>query len=241
MEEFLQKNIIPGKTNLEIIKDQNTISVKQEIIYGYGIDGSDEEIHDEVYNENAVEELSMTEPEKPELPSEMTLESQLRILNNTESLENLDFDGYRLIWASLRDVDGRGLDSVNHRIRLQEESQPNRKCEVANTYFDRVITHIDTNKQRLDYREKDDIIMSHLIKKIYCDHVYIANKQKRNCDELLEFVRTIVGERCRESLLNILIYCIFKAVKSKRRSIFSKIKPLTLPFKLSEGTKKRFR
>jgi hypothetical protein len=155
----------------------------------------------------------------------------MRPLRNTESLSELDNSGFRAIWASLSHTDAFGIDSVSQRIRMHEDSKPNTTCKIANSYYKRVMAHIDSNKLELEFKEKNDIALSMLIEKLYSDQFYFSGKYDSCCEEILEFVRTIVGERCREALINILVFCIFKAIKARRRMLFKKIKPLTLPVK----------
>jgi hypothetical protein len=193
------------------------------------------------------DEPNLEDPKEPEPPrgptirNEVPIEPTMRPLRNTESLSELDNSGFRAIWASLSHTDAFGIDSVSQRIRMHEDSKPNTTCKIANSYYKRVMAHIDSNKLELEFKEKNDIALSMLIEKLYSDQFYFSGKYDSCCEEILEFVRTIVGERCREALINILVFWIFKAIKARRRMLFKKIKPLTLPVKWEEISSQKFR
>lgn len=183
---------------------------------------------------NFSEEIPKVEEDPFENPTDAP---QVRILKDTENLKDLDANGYRAIWARLSHHEQYGMPTSKNWVRYDEDLKEKSQCDVANEYYQNVMGMIDAEKININFSERDDIAFSILLEKLYTERCRYYDRFHEQANEVLQYVKNIIGERQVESLINLLVLCILKAVRRFRKTILAQIGELVICQKKQEQKK----
>jgi len=168
-------------------------------------------------------------------------ELKVRPLEPQEPMDVLDQGGYRAIWTSLMQNDAFGIQTASHRIRMKEETKQSTRCNIASNYYDKIMFQIDNMKINNSFEENEHITLNRMISRVFTTKSYIDNSTEKWGKEALIYTKSIVGEQCKESLLDVVIFSMLQAARKKRREIYKLIGELTEPVKSDDVPNKKFK
>lgn len=235
-----------SKANIKIVRDDKPLLKKEFHIKPFGSDfDTDDEEDEQVFIADLDSfKKSHSTPIKAAKVEEVIETTEfipkVRPLKDIEPLSSLDQNGYRAIWSSLTQKDAFGIESSSARIRIHEERGANVECCSGNTYYDKCIHFISSMKMDTAYLSKEHLLINLLISKLFREDVYYSNKTTECGKEVLNWVKSIIGEKCKETLLQVVMHSIFQAVRRQKREIFKTIKQLLISVNNTDEPGKKF-
>lgn len=234
-----------NNASIEIVQGNKTVVKKEYLIKPFGSDFDTDEEDEQTFMAHFGEckrshSSSIKRSKVQELVEPKEFIPKVRPLKETESLSSLDQNGYRAIWSSLTQKDAFGIESSSARIRIHEERDYPEECVSGNAYYDKCIHHISTMKVDTTYFSKEHLLINLLILKLFGEDVYYSFKTAECGKEVLNCVKSIIGEKCKETLLQVVMHSIFQAVRKQRREIFKVIKSLVVSVNNTDEPGKKF-
>lgn len=239
--ELLGKTPKNSSTSIIIKNNRTVIEHKYYGPFNPDVDSEDEELKSPTIEEKKESSSSSSSTSSVE-SFENAEKDKLKVwpLEAKEQMSVLDQNGYRAIWTSLTQKDALGIETSSHRVRMKEEKAHN-SCMKANSYYEKLINHIETMSTDKRYMKSEHISLNNKIKQIFTEVCLRSNKITKNAKKALEFVKSIVGEQYRLTLLEVLIFSIIQAVRKRRDVIYSHAKDLTESLKADDVPGKKFR
>jgi hypothetical protein len=167
--ELLGNTSKNSSTSIIIKNNRTVIEHKYYGSFNPDIDSEDEELKSPTIEVNKESSSSSSSVES----FQNAKKDKLKVwpIEASEEMSVLDQNGYRAIWTSLTQKDALGIETSSHRIRMKEEKAQNSWMK-ANSYYEKLINHIDTMNTDKRYIKSEHINLNSKIKQLFTEVCY---------------------------------------------------------------------